>query len=243
MSMDSAARELPADRFHGGVRLGTLLAWFAAMILAYLVLRWLAGWLLGGVEGLGSLLVIVLAVVLAQPLALLAEKLLVARWPSGRALRLEPSALVWRDRSQPLTLELGQTLNYWRWRFVIKRRRGGRVPTGHHLFALRLVQGESELNLYTFLPPAAAEALAARYSFYDLRRPSDTERSPLGGREAVFLSAENSRWETGAELQPADFEALLAHLAGRLDEFASVQGASRIGAGGSAGSGADAQPG
>lgn len=228
--MDSTARELPADRFHGGVRLGTLLAWFAAIILTYLLLRWLAGWLLGGVEGLGSLLVIVLAVVLAQPLALLAERLLVARWPSGRALRLEPNALVWRDRTQPLTLELGQTLNYWRWRFVIKRRRGGRVPTGHHLFALRLVQGEGELNLYTFLPPAGAEALGARYSFYELRRPSDTERSPLGGRDAVFLSAENSRWESGAELQAADFEALLAHLAGRLGDFAPVQGASKSGA-------------
>jgi len=218
---DSAARDLPADRYHGGVRVAALGIWLVAIVAAYVVLRWLAGLILGEMAGLGTLLLVVLAVVAAQPLAYLGERQLVKRWPSGKALRLEPGGLVWREGSSATKFKLDQPMSYWRWRFVVKRRRGGRVPGGHHLLALRLVQGEAEVSVYTFLAPAAAEALAARVSFYELRRPSDTGRPGLGGREAVYLASEEARWASGAELDPADFETLLAHLAARATAFAS----------------------
>jgi len=219
--MDTAARDLPADRYHGGVRVAALIIWLVAIVAAYVVLRWLAGLILDEVAGLGTLLLIVLAVVAAQPLAYLGERQLVKRWPSGKAVRLEPGGVSWRDRASTTEFKLDQPLNYWRWRFVVKRRRGGRVPGGHHLLALRLVQGEAEVSVYAFLAPAEADALAARMNFYELRRPSDTGRPGLGGREAVYLAAEEARWASGAELDPADFATLLEHLAARAAVFES----------------------
>jgi hypothetical protein len=116
-------------------------------------------------------------------------------------------------------LGAGQRWNYWRWRFVVKRRRGGRVPTGHHCCALRLVQGDKVASWYAFVSPSGAEAMAARYVFYELRAPSDKDKPALGGRDAQYLAAENHRWESGAELDTADFQALLEHLAAHHPEF------------------------
>jgi hypothetical protein len=216
----SLPRDLPADRFHGGVRAVALLLWLGAIIVVFIVLRLLAGLVFDNLGGLGLLILVVLAVVLAQPLAFWGERLLVQRWPSGRALRLEPNALEWRDRAAVTRLELGHNLSYWRWRFVVKKRRGGRIQAGHHLFAVRVVQGDSEVSVYTFLPPAAAEALSKRYSFYELRRPNDPAKAALGGRDAVYLAAEDVRWASGAELDPGDFETLLQHLGASAPDFA-----------------------
>jgi hypothetical protein len=216
---ETLPRNLPADRFHGGVRAAALFMWLAAIVVVFIVLRLVVGLFIADLGGAGVLVLVVLAVVLAQPLAFLGEKWLVTRWPSGRALRLEPNKLVWQERAGAQTFDLTTTLNYWRWRFVVKRRRGGRIPVGHQLFALRLVQGDEEFSVYTFLAPTAAQAAAERYSFYELRRPSDAAQATLGGRDAIFLAAEDARWQGGAELDPADFEALLQHLAARAPDF------------------------
>src|SRR5690242_9542875 len=117
-------RTLPADRFHTGVRVVSMVLWFVSIILVYVLLQLLAAAVGVSTAGVGVLIVIVLAVVVAQPLAFLAERQLMRRWPSGRAMELEPSALVWRDKGQTIRLNLRETVNYWRWRFVIKRRRG-----------------------------------------------------------------------------------------------------------------------
>jgi len=218
---DMFPRTLPADPYHGGVRFTALGVWFGAIVVAYLILRWLADLIVGGVAGIGVMLLVILAVLAAQPLAYLAERWLVRRWPSGRELHLEPSALTWRTREATIRFDLGQTLNYWRWRFVIKRRRGGRIASGHHLFAVRLVQGEAEVSVYTFLPPAAADALDIRIAFYELRSSAATGKAALGGRDAVYLAAEEARWASGAELNPVDFEAFLSHLATNATDFAS----------------------
>jgi hypothetical protein len=84
-----------------------------------------------------------------------------------------------------------------------------------------MVQGDSVVSLYTFLAPAAATALTARMPFYELRRPSEQGKAgpALGGRDAMYLAAEHARWDTGAELDAADFEALLAHLESGIPDF------------------------
>lgn len=212
-------RLLPADRYHTGVRLATLGLWLAAVVASYAVLSLLANPIFGLQTGLGDLLLLVAAVVVAQPLAWLGERQLLAHWPSGRAAQLEPGALVWRDRPATYRLDLSQKVNFWRWRFAV-RRRSGRVPGNHHCFAIRLVQGDTLVTLYTFLPPAAADSLSGRYPFYELRRPNDPGKTTLGGRDAIYMAAEHVRWEDGAELEPADFEALLGHLAASLPDFA-----------------------
>jgi hypothetical protein len=218
-SSSSFGRTLQADRFHTGVRLGSMALWFITIVIVYFLLQFLIQTFLGPIVGIGTLLLIVLAVVAAQPLAYLAERQLMQRWPSGRAMQLENGALVWKEKDKALRIDLRETVNFWRWRFVIKRRRGGRVRSGHHLFALRLVQGDNVVSVYTFLPPAAADALSAKSPFYELRRPSEQGKLALGGRDAMYIAAEHTRWESGAELEPADFQALLDHLRAHLPEF------------------------
>ena len=215
----SLGRLLRADRYHAGVRLAALAVWFAAIVVAYVVLGLVIAAVLGPASGVGALLIVVAAIVVAQPLAWLAEKQLLLRWPSGRAAELEPGRLTWRDRGQIARLDLRQKVNYWRWHFSVRRRHGGRIPSNYHCFAIRLVQGDAVISLYSFLSPAAGDSLTARYPFYELRRPNEVARPSLGGRDAMFLAAEHSRWETGAELEPADFEALIAHLAANVPDF------------------------
>ena len=53
---------------------------------------------------------------------------------------------------------------------------------------------------------------------FGLRRPSEQGKLALGGRDAMYLTAENTRWQSGAELDPADFQALLGHLTAPLPE-------------------------
>jgi hypothetical protein len=217
----SLPRELPADRFHAGVRLGVLAAWLVSVVVVFVVLRALVAAVLGPVGGVGLLLLIVVAVGCAQPLAWLAERALMQRWPSGRAARLTPNHLSWKDKTKTSELDLGQKVNFWRWQFEVKQRRSGRVPTGHHCLAIRLVQGDTEISLYSFMPLAKAQAITKEYPFYELRRSSDKGKQSLGGRDALFLAAEHTRWENGAELDPADFHALMAHLGAHLEGFGS----------------------
>jgi len=212
-------RTLHADRFHGGVRVATLVMWIVAIVAAYLLLDLLASALFGPIAGLGVLLLLVGAIIVAQPLAWFGERQLLAHWHSGRAVELEPGALVWHDHDLTARFDLAQKMNYWRWRFAGGGRRSGRVPGDHHCFAIRLVQGNTLVTLYTFLSPAAADRMTARFSFYELRRPSDPAKTALGGRDAIYLAAEHTRWDDGAELEPGDFDAVATHLAAYLSEF------------------------
>lgn len=224
-------RVLHADRFHTGVRVAALATWILAIAVAYWALKWLGSLLLGGpVAGFGLLVVIALAVVMAQPLAWLAERQLLRLWPSGRLAVLAPRRLEWRDQGRHPSgeprpsahFDLGSLLNFWRWRFEVRRRRGGRVPSGFHCLGLRLVQGNEAMIVYTFASPRQAEALAERFAFYELRRPNEPGKLALGGRDAMYLAAEHERWEGGAELEPADFEALLEHVAAHVPGFAAT---------------------
>jgi hypothetical protein len=217
-----AGQVLQVDRYHTGVRLAALAMWFGVIMALYLLGRGLFV-LAGGEISAASLLVLVVgALLLAQPVARWGEKQLVARWTSGRSLVLEPGAVTLREKSGAQRIDLTQKVNYLRWRFEIRGRRGGRVPTGHYCAAIRLTQTDAAFGVYTFLAPKAAEALSARYRFYEVRGSNDKEKPPPGGRDAAFLAAERARWESGAEVDPADFDALLEHLAAAVPEFAAM---------------------
>jgi hypothetical protein len=145
-------------------------------------------------------------------------------------LELDGARLGFVERGRQQTFDLTRKVNYWRWCFVVRERRGGRVPNGHLCCALRLVQdtgagAEAAADLYAFLPPAAAQALRARFAFYELRRAKEgpAPAEAVGGREPAILAVEKNRWEAGAELDPADFQALLEHLARYLPEFAAYR--------------------
>ncbi len=231
MSAAAEARSLRLDRYHSGLRLTVLLGWAAGGLLIYiggLALWWLAfadtqawfwlPWTLG-------------ALFLSQFAGRWLEEQLLRRWPSGRTLEVAGARLTLRERTGAQTFDLTQTANFRRWRFRIQGRRSGRVPVGHYCCALQLMQTTDEAagavvaSLYTFVPPSTAEAWQARWLFYELRRPKETEPRAVGaagGRDAAFLAAEQTRWTLGAELEPADFEWLLQQLGAQLPNFSAT---------------------
>lgn len=221
MALSSAtAQELRADRYHLGVRLAALGAWLAAIVIVYAAGWWLLRLILGEAVGVAVVLLFVVALFLSQPLARWGEYQLIRFWPSGRAVQLEPEAIVLKEKSSTARINLAQKVNFWRWRFEIRNRRGGHVPNGHHCLAIRLVQSDTTFSLYALVSPAQAASLMERYPFYQLHSPSEKGRSAaLGGRDAIYLAAENARWADGAELDPPDFEALLHHLETHVLDF------------------------
>lgn len=215
-------RHLPADRFHSKVRVGALGLWLVIVGLLY-GLGYVIWQTFIDPSATGAWLPVLLgAVLLSQPLARAAERQLVRVWPSGRAVSLDAGTLIMREKSNSHPFDLnGGAVNYWRWYFKVTNRRSGRVSNGDLVCALRLVQGEREANLYAFIPKKQADSFLARYTFYELKPLSETIKGKmtLGGHDAVYRTAEKSRWELGAELDPVDFDAALAHLAAHLPNF------------------------
>lgn len=215
-------RSLPADRFHSKVRLGALGLWLVIVGVLYGT-----GYLLWQAfidpRAVGAWLPLLLgALLISQPLARIAERQLIRIWPSGRWVGLDTGTFSLREKSETVHFDLnGGTVNYWRWYFKVSNRRTGRVSNGDLVCALRLVQGEREANLYAFIPKKQADSFLARYTFYELKPLSETTKGKmtLGGQDAVYRAAEKSRWELGAELEPLDFDAALAHLAAHLPNF------------------------
>jgi len=216
--------EMRVDRYHSGARLAALGLWAAALAGVYLVAHWLAGLVFGPLTSFSVMVLVVVAFVAAQPVALLAEGWLVRRWPSGRTLRLEDGLVTLNEKSGSARIRLDQPLAYRRWRFEVRTRRGGHVPKGHHCLALRLAQNDQAVTAYAFLSPAALKDLTARFTFYELRRAKENGQpaSALAGRDQTYLDAENDRWIFGAELDEADFTQLLAGLAPQVAGFADA---------------------
>jgi hypothetical protein len=133
--------------------MASLALWFVVIMLFYLIGRILFGLVGGEISG-GSLLVLVVgAIVLAQPVARWGEKQLVARWTSGRSVRLESGAITLREKSGALRIDLRQKVNYWRWWFVIRGRRGGAPgPERRRLQRVRLPPAQSRRGVRRALP-------------------------------------------------------------------------------------------
>lgn len=217
-------RTLPLDRFHTGVRLATLGWWVTATAALYVLGLMLSSVFLGEGQGWVWLPWLIVVLLLSQFIGRWGEKQLLQRWPSGRKLELAPGQLTFTDKGQTHTLNFAHIINYWRWQFVVRNRRAGRVANGSVCCALRLMQDEADFCVYAFLPLNQYKALAERYKFYELRPSNDANPKPgtLGGRDAAFLNAEKLRWDNGAELEPADFDAFLVYLKRQHPEFEAV---------------------
>lgn len=215
----SAVHDWPADRYHLGVRLA-LVGWFFVSVIA--VVAVVGGLAQMAVGGWGWLLGYAAALLSAQPLSRWAEQYLLTRWPSGRRVRLQAGVLSVHTREAETRLTLDAETRFARWFFVVRGRSGGRVPNGHVCCAVRCAQANSAVSVYAFLPPDQAEAARARYPFYELRRLNEKGAVTLGGRDPAFLAAEQERWSVGAELEPADFMALLEALNAACPGFAAT---------------------
>lgn len=135
--------------------------------------------------------------------------------PSARYAALNAEALVITDaRRKPAQVKRiawDKTVNIKAWKFAINRR--ARVPKGWYCLALYLLQDETDMILYTFMAPQAAETAIGYKHFIRLQprqdSASDTDLDKLAEQRRL-LKLEDLRWQDGAEITPEDFNALLA---------------------------------
>jgi hypothetical protein len=145
------------------------------------------------------------------------ERVLKRLFPSRRYAILSDDALMVHDeRHNPpesTRVEWTKNVNVLAWRFDVKRRT--RVPKGWYCMALRLLQDETEMILYTFMPPEEAEAVRGYRCFVRLRPRKETESNTdlrAVADQRRLLKLESARWYNGAELGSDDFHAVLSVL-------------------------------
>jgi len=143
-------------------------------------------------------------------IAWLGERLLRRWWPSGRWVEVSHSGLRFQSDQAVAEINLGRPLEVTRWRFKLgDRSRQVLRPAGWECFAVRLVQDQAVLSLYSFLPPSQSRNL--RPEFHELPGRSDKSER-LRGPHSGFLAAESLRAMEGLELEPGDFLRVLETL-------------------------------
>ncbi len=218
---EGQTRTLPLDTEHAGIRLALPLLTVAGFIVGFGLATVVSSALnLSSVTGCFSF---VLAVGLALLTAVVGDRVLKGRWPSGRTLDLSWEGLRLRDQR---TNRQGETFLAWdkrfnllAWRFAVQRG-SARVPKGWLMLGLQLSQDEAQLTLYTFMPSKDAGALNGFGVFMPLTTRSSIEKGDLSLREMSeqrrLLKAEDERWRDGGEVRREDFPALWAEINGRL---------------------------
>ncbi len=166
----------------------------------------------------------------ADALVFFGGGMLIERWlkrllPSRRSATLNEEALVVTDnrKAQPVTIRIQWhlTVNVTAWRFRVRRRT--RVPKGWYCMALRLLQDEDEIILYTFMPPNEAEQATGYAKFVRLRPRKETQSNTdlrAVAEQRRLLKLEDARWSDGAEINPEDFHAVLAVLDQHVSDWA-----------------------
>jgi hypothetical protein len=147
-----------------------------------------------------------------------AEKLLTARWPSGRTLLVSHQGITLQERSGASTMIVwDQRINILTWHFVIRRGRAW-VPKGWYCLACQLKQDEAAVIAYAFVKPEVAQTIPEWKAFEELlaRKVSgkDAKDHPLSdiGAQAQLRYAELDRWHIGVEMAPGDFTQFIAEL-------------------------------
>lgn len=165
-----------------------------------------------------NLLVIILSFVSAYLVTTLVERVLRARWPSGRTVEISERGIrTVRHGTTQQEILTSQDTTTLMWRFQTRRR--SRVPKGWHVLALALEQEGRYISVYTFVSPDDLSKMGADAQFTELKSSKEAERGTKGrdalllaGEQRRLLQAEGERWTSGAEMTSVDFKAFLAQL-------------------------------
>lgn len=243
----SDAVVLHADPEHLGLRVVVLLALVGGIVGGYFLIGALLRLATGGRAEYAFVLSCGGGIVLALGLVWLLEAWLKRVWPSGRRVLLDEegvtavyeesnrSRLMWQDGPRMVN-----------WRFQIGNfghsGRERRVPKRWYCLAARLRAAENSITVYTFMPPAQAQTVAAgeRGSFteIDLKEVYDSSSrlrigppaplpqiptEALAGPDGRFWRAESVRRREGFELQPDDFITFVSYAERFLDKKQEVR--------------------
>jgi hypothetical protein len=208
-------RVMLLDTEHGGVRL---------LLIVLTVIGFLAGYALTTslvaalkLDVATGCLAFIAGFVAAMALALAGERLLKRLWPSGRTLTLAPDGLRYQNRckkdEREICFDWDRRINLLAWRFSVARG-SARAPKGWIVLGLQLLQDESQLSLYTLMPPKEATALPDYEIFILLMSRAAIEKGGISlrelGEQRRLLGAEDARWRNGAEVRREDFPSLIA---------------------------------
>lgn len=216
--MTDSSFEFALDRYHLQARLAVVVSTVITIALgAFVIVPWLLRALrisetpgfLGGM--LGGLL-------LAIAWAPLAERIVVALWPSGRILLVEADGLRIEGPGEELIqIRWEYPVEATTWYFAVQRQRSW-VPRGWYVISLRLVQGEEYLIPYTFCSPEDAKTLKhwEKFSYLISQKMATSDGLLDDETQLVLRLAEDQRSVVGAEMLFADFAQLLDAIAPKL---------------------------
>ncbi len=215
-----ATIQYKVDANHGGIRLVVLVILVGGSVLGFVAVSNLVETL---TVGPGEIcLTVPGGLALGVTMAWVAERVLRVVWPSGRWIEVFPDRVTLHERSgEPVSIYTDKWVNVLSWHFVIRQRRVS-VPRGWCCVALRMLQDENLIAPYAFVKPSVAESIPQWHAFEEL---ISRKHAPKRGREhelkliseqGHLRTAEKDRWNNGAEMQPADFIALVAELDARL---------------------------
>jgi hypothetical protein len=198
------------DAEHSGLRISIVFIFIAIWAVIFFILNSLIA--SEGVNILAMVISFAVTALLTQQI----EKLLKTRWPSGRAVEVEPGhiRIVKRNQVQH-EIDPGQRVNVLLWRFKIARR--SRVPKGWYMVACALEQEDHYVPVYTFMSPIDFDKLNAAPHFPMLQSRKELEKEGrenmrLAGEQRRLHTAENIRWMEGAEMNNEDFKQFILRL-------------------------------
>jgi hypothetical protein len=211
---DAGERTIPIDVEHTGVRLAVPVLTVSGFLAGYFVTSWL--FRSAPEETPVGCMAVSVGIVVAVLSAVLADRYLKRVWPSGRTLTLSSEGLHLRDqrrkRNAETRIDWNQRINLVAWRFTVARG-SARIPKGWIMLAMKLLQDDSQLIFYTFVPAKEVGTLPTYHVFTPLASRTAIEKGALSLREASeqrrLLKAEDERWQDGAEIDRRDFIALL----------------------------------
>jgi len=171
-STGQSSRVLHADPEHGNLRFVVIVVLILALVLSFLLIQFLIGWLAADSRLHEFTFVISCAgaIPLALGIAWLIEKLLKREWHSGTMLALDESQLRYikgkSGQTQPsenadeVVFEWSKRLNLTRWFFRLKgyprAGRERRVSDKWLCLACQLQQDDARLIVFGYLPPDRA---------------------------------------------------------------------------------------
>src|SRR5258708_2969159 len=208
------SHDFPIDVEHQGIRLAVPALILVAFVISYFLSFILLNALLP--TSATGCITFLAAGGVAMLMATRGQRVLERLWSSGRSLSTDHDGLEVRDvrkrQNKVSRITWNQRVNPLFWRFAVQRG-SGRVPRGWFMLGLQLLQDETVVTLYTFMPEKTAKALAAYNAFISLVHRTEIERDDVGLREKIeqrrLHKAEDQRWSDGGELRREDFVAVV----------------------------------
>jgi hypothetical protein len=204
----------PVDAEHGQLRLAVAGVFILIAVMSFFILVAVIP------ANMFNLLAVLGSLIISAALTSGIERQLKARWPSGREVGLSDEAIyLSRQGHVRQAIALNGEAQLLRWCFEINKR--ARVPRGWWMVAVavRNMATEETIAVYALVSPEDYSKLNETKRFVPLKKLADSEGGGIrvAGQQKRLHTAEQVRWNDGAEMKPEDFRALVDRLEAHFD--------------------------